>query len=126
MEQLNLTAAWIGILVGMIWGAVVGLCFHRQEWLGGYGSWRRRLLRLGHVSFFGLAFINLAFVVTVSQLEPSRFLDWSSRLFVAGAITMPVVCFLSAFQPVFRFFFFVPVASVLAGSALVLYPGVSP
>ena len=124
MELLNLTAAWIGILVGFITGAVMGLFFQRQEWLGGYGSWRRRLLRLGHVSFFGLAFINLAFVFTVSRLAPSHFLNWSSWLFVAGAIAMPVVCFLSAFRPVFRFLFFVPVGSLLAGSVLVLFQGV--
>src|SRR4051812_205671 len=51
--DLNIAAAWIGILCGVLGGAVVGLFFHRDEWLGGYGSWRRRLARLGHISFFG-------------------------------------------------------------------------
>ena len=53
-STLNLQTAWIGFLLGCISGAVLGLFFHRAEWLGGYGSWRRRMLRLAHISFFGI------------------------------------------------------------------------
>jgi hypothetical protein len=55
MEKISLIAAWIGIICGMLTGAIVGLRFHDQNYLGGYQSWRRRLARRGHISFFGLA-----------------------------------------------------------------------
>ena len=61
METLNLWAAWIGILLGMLSGAAQGLFFHRADWLDGYGSWPRRLIRLGQISLFRLAFVNRAY-----------------------------------------------------------------
>ena len=58
---INLLSAWIGVLAGFVSGALIGLKFHREDWLGGYTSHRRRMLRLGHISFFGLAVINVMF-----------------------------------------------------------------
>ena len=41
MADLNLAAAWTGILLGMAGGAALGLFFHGEEWLGGDGACRR-------------------------------------------------------------------------------------
>lgn len=60
------------MLAGALSGAIVGLFFYRDEWMGGYNSWRRRLTRLGHISFFGLGFLNLIFAATAVQLSLSR------------------------------------------------------
>ncbi len=121
MPELNLWAAWIGILLGMITGAGMGLLFDREDWMGGYGSWRRRLTRLGHISFFGLAVINLAFVLTVDRMdapagEPSpASVVLASYLLVAGAVLMPVTCFLAAWRRGFRILFVLPVGCLLVG-----------
>ena len=120
MADANLYAAWIGILFGAITGAVQGLFFRRDDWLGGYGSWPRRMLRLGHISFFGLAFINLAFALTVRELAVEGSVVWTSRLFILGAITMPLLCYLSSFKDSFRHLFFVPVLSMIVGTAILL------
>ncbi|HMF37455.1 MAG TPA: hypothetical protein VKF17_12475, partial [Isosphaeraceae bacterium] len=64
MYDLNLTVAWLAILLGLISGTLLGLFFHREDWLGGYGSWRRRMLRLGHISFFGTGLLNLSFALS--------------------------------------------------------------
>lgn len=121
MEQANLVAAWAGILLGFVAGAVQGLWFHREDWLGGYASWRRRLLRLGHISFFGIAFINLSFFVTVSLLEIETVGWTASRLLIAGAVAMPTVCYLSAFKKDFRHLFFIPVVCLVLGAALFVF-----
>ena len=42
METVNLYAAWAGILLGIVAGAVQGMFFHGENWLGGYTSWPRR------------------------------------------------------------------------------------
>ena len=42
---IHLHAAWIGFLLGAVAGAVTGLFFHDEAWLGGYASWRRRMVQ---------------------------------------------------------------------------------
>ena len=118
METVNIYVAWIGMFVGALVGALSGLFFHEQEWLGGYTSWQRRMIRLGHISFFGIAFINIAFVFTVSYLNIERGIILPSRLLIIGAITMPLVCFLSAYKKFYKHFFFIPVLSILGAMAL--------
>ena len=111
--DFNILAAWVGILAGVVVGIVQGMFFHREDWLGGYGSWRRRLFRLGHISFFGIAFLNLAFAVTVAQP------GWAPRSAVPGLALaaaqglMPLLCFLSAWRRPFRHGFVLPVGCVL-------------
>lgn len=118
-ETVNLYAAWIGFLLGCVSGSILGLFFHRDNWLGGYDSWCRRMLRLGHISFFGLGFINLAYAMTMKSLGiggPSS----ASVLLLAGAVAMPALCFLSAAWPGFRNLFFIPVLSVTAATGIVI------
>jgi hypothetical protein len=117
LADINFQVAWIAILCGLVSGTFFGLFFHRAEWLGGYASWRRRLIRLGHISFFGTAALNLAFTFSVQHLrlvQPPRV---ASLAFVAGAVTMPLVCFLSAWRESFRHLFFIPVGSLIVASA---------
>src|SRR5688500_12503355 len=117
---LNIAAAWIGILLGCLSGAVQGLFFHRAGWLGGYGSWPRRMVRLGHISFFGIAFLNLAFAVTVMLLGNNAGSAWPSWLFIAGAVGMPLFCYLSAFRKGFRHGFALPVLCLTAAIVMVI------
>lgn len=115
MTEINLYAAWIGMLLGGIFGAIQGLFFHKEKWLGGYGSWIRRMTRLGHISFFGIAFINMAFVGTAKFLDIDQQVSFPSALFIIGAIGMPLICYLSAFKKGFRHLFFIPALSIIAG-----------
>ena len=119
-NHANLALAWIGILLGCLSGAAQGLFFHGQSWLGGYGSWRRRMLRLGHISFFGIAFLNLGFAVTVTLVGEADASVWAARLLIAGAIGMPAICYLSAFREGFRHWFVLPVFCLTAAVLLVL------
>lgn len=111
-----IVATWLGMLLGVVSGAVIGLFFHREDWMGGYDSYRRRLTRLGHISFFGLAFVNLAYAFTQTMLPLNGF--WSRLAmyaFIVGAASMPACCFLSAWRKPFRHAFFIPVSGVLVG-----------
>ncbi|MBI1337631.1 MAG: hypothetical protein GC164_11785 [Phycisphaera sp.] len=113
--QLNLIAAWVGIALGMASGAVIGLKFHDENFLGGFAGWRRRLIRLGHISFFGLAFVNLAFALTFQNAGNTSELWTPAWCLVLGAVAMPSVCFASAFFKPARQVFFVPVGLLLTG-----------
>ncbi len=119
--HVAIIAGWTAMLGGVISGAVMGLGFHREGWLGGYGSFRRRLLRLGHIACFGLGFINLLFAFSMRALPaPAPYVDVACVGFVLGAALMPLTCFLTAWRTSFRHLFPVPVAGVLIGIVSVL------
>ena len=115
-SRLALLAGWIALLGGALSGALIGLQFHRENWLGGYGSFRRRLMRLGHIAFFGLGFLNLLFGLSIRALPISApFGEAAAIALVTGAATMPLTCFLAAWRAPFRQLFPLPVMSVVTG-----------
>ena len=120
MPALNLIGGWMAVLAGVLSGAVVGLFFHRDDWMGGYASYRRRLTRLGHISFFGLGFLNLVFAVTAGRTPHVFWLQYASWALIVGAGTMPVCCFLSAWRKPWRHLFPIPVLAVMSGILAIL------
>jgi len=104
------------MLFGALSGAILGLFFHRDGWAGGYQAFRRRMLRLGHISFFGIGILNFLFAFTLSMVEfPESYVQIASMGFLVAVITMPLSCFLSAWKEVFRHLFPIPVLSVFTG-----------
>ncbi|MGH7975087.1 MAG: hypothetical protein ACREDS_05710 [Limisphaerales bacterium] len=119
--KFNLILAWLWILLGFISGTLLGMFFHHENWLGGYGSFKRRMYRLGHISFFGLGMINLLFGLTVQNFslngESIHIASWA---FVIGAITMPACCAITAHFPKTHMLFSIPVISLIIGGILIL------
>ena len=119
--SLNLIIAWLWVMLGFAGGAVLGMNFQKENWLGGYGSWKRRLYRLAHISCFGLALINFMFYVTGKlALPPGHLSTLASQAFVLGAITMPICCMLAAHFPKLCSLFALPVGSLLAGAGITI------
>ena len=116
MEAVNLGAGWIAVIAGLLAGALIGLFFHGEEWLGGYGSWRRRMLRLAHVAMVGTGLLNILFSLSVGAMKIEPYPRLACALFVVGAATMPLVCVLAAFWRPFRHLFFVPVLSLIVAA----------
>jgi hypothetical protein len=110
---VNWYAGWWLILAGFLSGAALGLFFRRESFLGGYGSFRRRMLRLGHIACAALGMLNL-----IVALSPQ-----ASPLLVAGGAMMPAVCFLTAWKEKCRHLFFIPVLTLLAAVILILIGG---
>jgi len=109
---INLYVAWICFLCGALAGATTGLFFHGEDWLGGYTAWRRRMVRLGHISFFGIGLLNLAFVLTAESQGLTSGLELPAYLLILGAVAMPAVCYLAAIRDRFRHLFFIPAGAV--------------
>ena len=117
----NLILAWLWILLGFVSGMVLGLFFHGENWLGGYGSFKRRMYRLGHISFFGLGALNLLFCLTVHIFALSGSLvHIASPAFIVGAVAMPACCAIMASFPKATMIFSVPVVSLITGGVLTL------
>jgi hypothetical protein len=114
--DVNLFGGWIAMLCGVVSGTIIGLFFHQEEWMGGYSSFRRRMTRLGHISFWGLGFVNILFTFSVKALDFNPLnVRVSSAGLLLGLITMPLCCFLTAWQKSFRYLFPIPVVCVLIG-----------
>lgn len=119
---LNWYAGWILLLASFASGAAIGLFFHREEFWGGYGSFRRRIVRLGHIACAALGMLNLILFAAAGHAA-SQSLHAASVLLVAGGASMAAVCFLSGWRASFRHLFFIPVTSLTLAVALVLYGG---
>lgn len=120
--------AWSLIVAGFLSGATLGLFFHRDDFLGGYASFRRRLLRLGHIACIALGLIALQLLDTLATLAAAQSAPsglaattsgalppaWLAPAFLAGALLMPTVCFLTAWRRAWRHLFALPVALLVA------------
>lgn len=122
MHNANLILAWLWIVLGFVGGLALGWNFHREDWLGGYASRPRRLYRLAHISFFGLALVNLMFYFTARALfSATPVVTLASWGFIVGAVTMPLCCVLLVHSLKWRPFFAVPVLSLIFAAALTLW-----
>jgi len=116
----NYFFGWLWVLVGLVAGAIVGMFFYDDHWLGGYASWRRRMVRLAHISLVGTGLLNLAFAFSLDRLSSDAATRLASPLLVVGGVAMPLVCLLAAWRPGWRRVFFIPVTALLAAVALIL------
>jgi hypothetical protein len=119
-QVLHLRAGWLLILCGFASGAALGLGFHRETFLGGYASLRRRLLRLAHIALIALGALNVLFALMPFHRAGSGAPTLSGCALLAGAIAMPATCTIAAFWPRARALFALPVAALLAAAAGVL------
>jgi hypothetical protein len=118
---VNWYAGWILLLAAFISGSVIGLFFHNESWWGGYASFRRRIVRLGHISLAALGMVNLLFAATVPVVNSKQKI--ASILLVVGAVSMAGTCFLSGWKKSLRHLFVIPVVSLVVAVILILLGG---
>lgn len=115
LDPLCWRFGWSLVVTGFLSGALLGLFFLRPDFLGGYGSPERRLLRLGHIACTALGILALLYGL-MPWAEPGGSLAGTGRmLFLAGGVAMPLVCFASAWRRSLRHAFAVPVLLLVAG-----------
>lgn len=120
--MLNWYFGWSSILCAFVSGAILGLFFYRDDFLGGYQSFARRILRLGHIAQAALGMMNV--IAGLDQLHRAGEWPVSGQWgLVIGGFTMPLVCFLSAWKPGFRHLFFIPVIALTVAAATILKVG---
>ena len=111
--MINWYFGWSLILTAFLTGAILGLFFYREGFLGGYASFRRRILRLGHIALAALGMINVLYGLSPMTAEDSLPNRIASLGFIVGGVTMPAVCFLPSWRAGFRHFFFIPVSALV-------------
>lgn len=120
---LNWQFGWLMVLAAFVTGALMGLNFHREDFLGGYNSFRRRLVRLGHIALAAIGLMNVVFSLSPWPAAGTWPSQAASLCFVVGGAAMPMVCFLCAWRVRFRHLFAVPVLALMLAVVFTLMGG---
>ena len=124
-HPLNWHFGWWMILLSFLTGLIVGVAFHRDDFWGGYTSFRRRIFRLGHIALAELGMLNLLFAISPWPAGGTWPGQIASAGFAAGGAIMPIVCFLAAWRDKWRVLFPLPVASLITAALCVVIGGIA-
>lgn len=122
MSTLVLEAfGWTWMGMGVLSGAVLGVFFRHEDFLGGYDAWKRRLVRLGHIAFFGTGMLCILMAGTLERRAGAfagegPIVESIVVMMGAGAVLMPVCCGVAAWRKGLTPVFVLPV--VLMGAAV--------
>lgn len=93
MIMWNEAFGWISVLAGLVMGLYMGMKFQREDWLGGYNAFPRRMVRLAHVALVALGMLNILFAQSAARqnLNPSL-ARVAAGAFMGAALLMPACC----------------------------------
>lgn len=112
--------ALVGIPVGLLAGAALGPVARRTGGWGGYGSFRRRAVRLGHVSLVMLPLLSGFYALASSTLGADRALaDIGAPLFVGASVLLSFALGIAAWRERLASWLLpLPATAVVSGAAL--------
>ena len=112
----NVIFGWVWLFVGVLFAIWMGLYAFEPDWLGGYTSLSRRLLRLSHIAFIALSLTNILYGLFIDTVQLNGSLKKIGAFsLIVASIFMPAVCLLSILDRFFQFFFFIPALSFACG-----------
>jgi hypothetical protein len=121
---LNRAIAWTGFLLGAASGMIIGLWAfdgpaHPPVGMTSYAETSRRFLRLGHIAFFGLGYLNLLLASELPKLPLSKKQkSQAAHLMNFGNIILPLLLMISAAQPLFKYLLPIPASAVAIAVAI--------
>ena len=115
---MSAAIGWWLMAVGFVSGAGMGLLAQNEQWLGGYASRTRRLVRLGHIALVALGALNVFWPMTDAARTASSLVPIVGGCFIVGGLTMGPVCFLAAWRWSCRVLFVVPATTLILGAML--------
>jgi hypothetical protein len=99
----------------------MGMRFQREDWLGGYNAFPRRMVRLAHVALVALGILNILYAQsTARQHLSSTLAGVASIAFMGAAVLMPACCLLLAARRRHFEFFAAPVGCLATGLILTI------
>lgn len=103
---VNIAVGWSSLAIGALTGLIIGIWSFGgpvpvPEWIGDYDTLPRRLLRLGHIAFFGLGILN---IMLARHLGRHRSIAYPRSLALAamnfGNVFLPITLIAaSIFEP---------------------------
>ncbi|MFQ5974160.1 MAG: hypothetical protein ACE5Q3_17685 [Alphaproteobacteria bacterium] len=121
----NRAVAYVSLALGAALGLVLGLWSFEgplppPSWLGEYADTPRRLVRLGHIAFFGLGILNLLVARDLPRLRlPQRQKRAVRTLMNFGNLILPANLLAAGVFPPVKFLLPLPAVSVFSALLLV-------
>jgi len=117
----NETFGWFWVLGGLAMGLYMGMKFQREDWLGGYNAFPRRMVRLAHVAMVALGMLNILYAQSAARqhLNPTL-ANIASIAFMAAALLMPTCCLWIAARRRHFEFFAAPIGCLATGLILTI------
>lgn len=128
--SVNIAVAWTSLAVGAITGMVMGLWSFNgpapvPAMIGEYGDLPRRLLRLGHIAFFGLGLLNILMSRQLAAARQHRAGDLLAlRLMNFGNIVLPPSLMAAAFFEPVKYVASLPATAITAALCIAAYSAV--
>lgn len=129
-SESNRVVGWASMVAGAGTGLLMGLWSFDgpvpvPDWIGDYDATARRLIRLGHIAFFGLGILNLLLARELSRLAlTQRLVRAAARSMNFGNIFLPVTLFAAAAYHPLKYLLPFPAVSVFVALCITAY-GVS-
>lgn len=126
----NLAVAWTSLAIGAITGMILGLWSFGgpvpvPAWIGEYDDLPRRFLRLGHIAFFGLGFINIMLSRHFSGANAVRSgSQLALGLMNFGNIVLPPTLVASAFFEPFKYVMSLPASAITIALCITAFSAV--
>ena len=112
---------WASVMAGLAMGLYMGMRFQREEWLGGYSAFPRRMVRLAHVAAVALDMLNIQFAESRPRLHLWPLAETAASLaLAAAAVLMPACCLRIAARRRYFQVFAAPIGCLAAGIGLTL------
>ena len=107
MTSSNRMVGWLSLAVGAATGLTLGLWSFDGPvavplWVGEYGDTSRRMVRLGHIAFFGLGILNILLARELPRLS-DRAGRIASPAMNFGNIFLPLTLFAGAAYPPLKY-----------------------
>ncbi len=112
MTSSNRTVGWVSLAVGAGTGLILGLWsfdgpMAAPAWIGEYGDTSRRMVRLGHIAFFGLGILNILLARELPRLS-DRTRHIASPAMNFGNAFLPLTLFAAAAYPPLKYIMPIP------------------
>lgn len=119
----NIRFGWIWVLVGLLVGAVMGMWSFNGPMpspVGDYASLPRRMLRLSHIAFIALAFMNIlyGYEIDKTKLTP-RMKRLGTGLMISGALLMPLFLLSAVFYEPLKYLTVISATLLMVAVAII-------
>ncbi len=123
MAGSNRTIGWVSLALGAATGLTLGLWSFDgpmavPAWIGEYGDTSRRMLRLGHIAFFGLGILNILLARELPRLS-ARTRRIASPTMNFGNVFLPLTLFAAAAYSPLKYLLPFPALAVFLALAAV-------
>lgn len=125
LEALR-TYALLGLPAGLALGLLLALVARAEGGWGGYGSFRRRAARLGHVAAVMLPVIGGAYATWLGgrTVRPAA-LAIAVPLWIVGGPLLSIALFVTAWRPALRLALVAPALALTTGSVFFACAGLA-